>query len=224
MNMMDEKTYSGLILCNEPKKSNHFKSFLRSSSFFTILNTVDPSELLNDTYFYYRYDYIFLSDELSEGLLGDIKTKIELDPISNKKPKIILYSLRDNIPRVKLIKSLFGGASSFIVSPFTLQALSDACNFNDKISSINSSHARLKVAVKMMIQDSVDESDSPSMVHKIPEDVKNYFKELGDKKLSNNLIEYLSNLNHKKRINSYDAIHLKVKNFLKDGIKTHLGL
>ncbi len=220
--MSNERIYSAVILSENLKKDTYFKSFLRSSSFFAVLQHVHHSEIASRSGLFDTVDHIFFSDELSETLLGEIKTKIKSNYTILTKPKIILYSLKEHIPRRKLIRSLIAGANAFVVAPFTHSTLAEACDFSQKIPPDEASQTRLKIAVRMMIQDSVDESETPSMVHKIPDETKQYFKELGDKNLSSNLVQYLSNLTHVNRIGTYEHLHTKVQRFIKERIKNHL--
>lgn len=221
--MSIERSHTGVILSENPKQDLLFKSFLRNCSLFTIVQQIRPGDLLDGTHSCEVYDYIFFSEDLPESLLGTIKTYIKSNPAFQPKPRIILFTFKDNIPRQKLTRSLLAGANAFMVSPFNLQSLSDACDFKQKIHPNDASEARLKIAVKMMIEDSVDASETPSMIHKIPTETKEYFKELGKSSLSSNLIDFFSPLSHTKRIGSYEPLRLKVTKLIKERIKSHLN-
>jgi response regulator RpfG family c-di-GMP phosphodiesterase len=221
--MDNNHTYAALIINDDPRKDHYFKTFLRNSAVFTVLHNCNVDQIQNREIITSNYDFIFQSDNISETFLAEVKTSINKTISKNKKPRIILYSTKDNIPRKKLIRCLLAGANTFLVSPFSIEGLFNACGLNDQSNIKNSSKTRLAIAVKMMIQDSVEESETPSMVQKITEETKQQFQELTSKSLSNNVISYFSNLKHSSRIGNYELIHKKVTELVKETLRSHLG-
>jgi hypothetical protein len=222
--MKNNHVYNCIIVSENTRKEGNFKKFIKRSSYFTIIQEMHPSEILSPKAELFPIDHIFFSDKLSETLLGEIKTAIKSNNRIDIKPKITLYSAEEHIPRKDLIRWLIAGANAFMVAPHTLLSLSEACDFNQQLPPDEASKTRLKIAVRLMIQDSVDNSETPSMVHKVSDETKAYFKELGEANLSTNLIQFLSGLTHYRRISSYEHVHSKVSKLIRDRIKSHLGI
>jgi hypothetical protein len=219
--MKNDHTYAALIINNDPRKDHYFKAFLRNSAIFTVLHNCNMDQIQKEEIIAINYDFLFYADNISENFLVEIKTSINKTDPKNKRTRIILYSTKENIPRKKLIRCLLAGANSVLISPFSVEGLFNACGLSDQNNIDNSSKTRLAVAVKMMIQDSVEESETPSMVQKITEETKQQFKELTDRNLSNNVMSYFSNLKHYSRIGNYDLINKKISELVKETLSPH---
>jgi len=221
--MHNDSTRVALILSKKKTCNSQFRSFLRTSSIFTAISHLSEEENENDIYSSLNFsmiDYIFVSSEFSESEVAKIKSLCSKKNLDSTSSIVVIFSEEQELSRKRVIRYLVAGANGILLSPFCLQDLLNCCGLAEQ-STILSSKDRLKVVVKMIIQDGIEESQTPSLVHIIPEETKIEFKKLTNQSISDELVEYLTSMNHGKRLGNYDLLCGKVKDLIRQSIRAN---
>lgn len=220
-----DSTRAALILSKKKMCNSHFRSFLRTSCIFTALSYLSEEEKEDDIFTSQNFsmiDYIFVSSEFSENEVAKIKSLCRKKNSDSLSSLIIIYSEEQELSRKRLIRYLVACAHGVLLSPFCVHDLLNCCGLSGQ-ATILSSKDRLKIAVKMIIQDGIEESQTPSLVHIIPEETKNEFKKLTNQSVSDELVQYLTSMNHAKRLGTYDSLCGKVKDFIRQSIRANFA-
>ncbi|HMO16672.1 MAG TPA: hypothetical protein PKA63_09315 [Oligoflexia bacterium] len=231
--MTGQNPSSILVLANKRQKTSSGKeaalrTLIRNSGLFNLIHWRNI-DCFDKNYFAQiealepeNHSLILLSAELPEKVVSEIKTRLHNKISENPRPPIILFSFEREIEKSTLIRCLMAGAEDILLQPFTQEKLDVVTGKTGKRSSDftnNNSQARLRIAIDMLIQESISACQTPSMVKLISEETREKFGQLTRKSLANRLLLKLSSMNHTKRIENYNSLLENITYLVSHSIK-----